>query len=355
MSNPTEKYKFQLLSMTALNEQTTSDWLIPDLLFEGQVGMVYAEPGSFKSFIVLALASSLAHGLEWQGVSLDRGNVIYVAGEGAAMMKLRRQAWFLHHDIEVADDGLFVVPSPVDLTNSDDVLAFIEAAKQVEGVKLTVFDTLSTCVAGQNESSSEVMTAAIENAKIISRALGCAVLFVHHPGKDVSRGARGHSSQLGNVDTMWRVERNKDALNATLHVVKQKDGEDGQTFHFTATKINLGIHDRKGRERTSLCITESSEDEVQEIDEFTSRLDRITIAAAMKDGEKLSIRETAKRIMGTLEVGERTAFNRVKQAVPETWTSTRFGGGDAIAELRRVEIDKKKHQIEMRLVQRIAA
>jgi len=79
------------------------------------------------------------------------------------------------------------------------------------------------------------------------------------------------------------------------------------------------------------------------------------MALCQRDGEKLSIRETAKRVMVTWDVGERTAFDRVKQAVPETWTSIRIGSGDAIAELRRVEIGKNKHQIEMRLVRKIAA
>jgi hypothetical protein len=154
---------------------------------------------------------------------------------------------------------------------------------------------------------------------------------------------------------MWKVERNKDALNATLHVVKQKDGEDGQTFHFTATKINLGVYDRKGRERPSLCITESTEKEVQEIDESTRRSDLIAIASAMQDGEKLSTRKVAERVMSILGVGERAAFDRVKQAVPDTWKSIRIGGGDIVAQLRRVEMDKNKHQIEMRITHKIAA
>jgi RecA-family ATPase len=353
MTDSNNRNKYELLSMTALTQQITPEWLIPDLLYEQQVGMMYAEPGSLKSFIALALASLLAHGMNWRDTKLDKGNVIYVAGEGAAMMKLRRQAWFMHHDIQIADDGLYVVPSPVDLTSTDDVLAFLETIKSIEDVKLVVFDTLSTCVAGQNESASEVMTSAIENAKAIARAMNCAVLFVHHPGKDLSRGARGHSSLLGNVDTMWQVHRDNGSMSATLKVVKQKDGEDGHSFCFTAHRINLGIHDRKSVERTSLCITESSPDEKKAMDEATLSADRLTIASLMQDGQTLSIRETAKLVHKALAIRERAACDRVKAAVPEEWIRVRMPNG--FAGLRRVIVNKQNQKIEMHMMMRNAA
>ena len=69
-----------------------------------------------------------------------------------------------------------------------------------DGLGLVVFDTLSTCIAGQNECDSSVMSLAVANAKLIGRKLNCAVLIIHHPGKDVERGFRGHSSLLGDID-----------------------------------------------------------------------------------------------------------------------------------------------------------
>jgi hypothetical protein len=51
--------------MDSMKHQKIPNWLIRDVMFERQVGLVYAPPGSFKSFIVLDLCSRLVHGLEW--------------------------------------------------------------------------------------------------------------------------------------------------------------------------------------------------------------------------------------------------------------------------------------------------
>ena len=217
---------------------TAPNWLIRDLLFQQQIAVAYAPPGSYKSFVAIALCSMLAHGMEWQGRKLKQCRVVYVAGEGFPMFRYRRQAWFKHNGIPEQDDGFEVIQGAVNLTSTEDVLAFIEAMQaDCDGLGLVVFDTLSTCIAGQNECDSSVMSLAVKNAKLIGTKLKCAVLIIHHPGKDVERGSRGHSSLLGDIDAEWRITRNGDDRVCKLKVTKQKDGEYGQEFYFAATSV----------------------------------------------------------------------------------------------------------------------
>jgi hypothetical protein len=344
--------RFRRHKMSDLKNRPTPKWLIRDLIFEQQLGVVYAPPGSFKSFVALDLCSRLAHGMAWNGKRLKPRRVLYVAGEGFPMLYNRRLAWFKHHSIPVADDGLEVVGSAVDLTSRESVAAFIvEMQQDCDELGLIVFDTLSTCTAGQNESDSAVMTSAIENAKLVGSVLGAAVLLIHHPGKDIGRGARGHSSLKGNVDTEWMITRSEKDMRCTLKVTKQKDAEDGQLFHFTAHRVPLGLLDDDGEEMFSLALTPCEGPETSTTSlagEQISReeADRITIATMMKTGEILSVNAAAKLICKSLGCKVRAASDRVQAAVPTEWTSVRTNTG--VAELRRVIVNEKSQQVEMR-------
>lgn len=312
-NGPFKRYKW-----TDLAARPRPEWLFRNLLFERQIGMVYGKPGSCKSFLLLALSSLLTNGLTWQGETLDRKRVIYIAGEGDTLMESRRLAWGQHHRIKPHDDGLDMVAVPVDLTDTASVTLFInEMKKDPDNIGLVVFDTLSKCVAGQNENAPEVMTGAIKGATTICRALDAAGLIVHHPGKDEARGARGHSSNLADVDTMWRVDRSDKAMSLTVTVEKQKDGIDGITFNFDATLKHLGIFDKKGNEWTSLVITEGEHKEA--IGETISAVeaDRITIASMIPLDMPLPLSDVIEYVRGkTLLGGRDQTRERIEAAIP---------------------------------------
>lgn len=348
----TPSVPFVRYKMSDMENQTIPQWLIRDLMFRGQLGVLYAPPRSFKSFLALSICSSLVHGMIWQNRYLKPCRVIYVAGEGFTMFYSRRLAWFKHHNMTPDDDGLEVIHGAVNLCDAEVVDSFIAAMKPDSvGVELVVFDTLSTCTAGQNENDGTVMTMVIENAKRIIRELNCAVLFVHHPGKDISRGSRGHSSLLGNIDFEWMIERIGKAMDISLTVTKQKDGEDGQTFHFHADKIPLGLFDDDGVELDSLVLSSSDQAAADSmVQKAADRVngDRLSIAKMMDAGIPLSLRELAKKLehLG----GRSSVITRINAAVPEGWTQV-HRTNDTVY-IRRVvaqEGSRKPHLIEMQL------
>ena len=349
--NPTIfSHRFQRHKMSDLKNRPTPKWLIRNLIFQQQIGLVYAPPGSFKSFVALDLCTRLAHGMEWHGKNLKPCRVLYVAGEGFPMFYNRRLAWFRHHSIPIADDGVEVVGSSVDLTSSASVAAFIvEMQLDSDGMGLIVFDTLSTCTAGKNESDSAVMTAAIENAKLIGSVLGAAVLLIHHPGKDIGRGARGHSSLNGNVDTEWLITRSEKDMHCRLKVTKQKDAEDGQIFDFAAHRVPLGILDDDCEEMFSLAVTPCEERHGNLSGEILSaeEADRLSVACAMQPDQPMTLNELAPLVAHAL--GKRTsAIKRIKAAIPEEWTRTRLA--KHVAEIHRIEGANQSQVVEMRLL-----
>jgi hypothetical protein len=98
--------------------------------------------------------------------------------------------------------------------------------------------------------------------------LNCAMMVLHHSGKDQSKGLRGHSSLLGAVDTQLELLKIDSVPNPSgpiagsgiLTISKQKDGQDGVKIGFEMVKIEiqasaLGIADAQ----ISLAVRASDE------------------------------------------------------------------------------------------------
>jgi hypothetical protein len=73
----------------------------------------------------------------------------------------------------------------------------------------------------------------------IQEFLNCALMVLHHSGKDLAKGLRGHSSLLGAVDTQLEILRFEEQAKGVISLTKQKDGEDGIRFGFEMVEIEI--------------------------------------------------------------------------------------------------------------------
>jgi hypothetical protein len=235
-------------------------WLVRGILPRSTLGVVYGAPGSGKTFLVTDLAAALSRALPWFGHRTKAGVVVYVCCEGT--LRNRIEAYLQHQGI--ADLPLLRVHSSgVNLLNPRaDTVPLINALHDLgEPVALVVVDTLNRAMAGGNENAPEDMGAVIANAKRIQEATGAAVLFVHHSGKDASKGSRGHSSLKGAADLEIEVIAD-DGGNRTATIVKVKDGEDGAAIGFRLVPVDLGPSadpDADPDERETSCIVEPAD------------------------------------------------------------------------------------------------
>jgi hypothetical protein len=79
---------------------------VEDFLCDEQVSVLYGESNIGKTFIALDLALHVSLGWSWHGRQVDRGGVVYIAGEGAIGAKRRYAAFREHYGREKTGGGL---------------------------------------------------------------------------------------------------------------------------------------------------------------------------------------------------------------------------------------------------------
>jgi len=100
----------------------------------------------------------------------------------------------------------------------------------------------------------------IAAAKRIECEFNCTVIFVHHSGKDESKGSRGHSSLKAAADAEISVKRDGEIRTVTAE--KVRDAEDGEVLMtFRLVSVDLGAMadtdpDAEPDERRTSCVIE---------------------------------------------------------------------------------------------------
>jgi hypothetical protein len=221
-------------------------WLIHSVIPVGAFTALYGPPGSFKSFIALDIAESIATGRTWMGNEvIEQGAVLYICGEGFGGVGARIKACKQHHQTE---DGapIYVIRHQLNLRASvEDFNALMIAIENLVSelginFKMIIVDTLARAFGGGNENDSADMGAFITACGRIQQIVqDCALMILHHSGKDQSRGLRGHSSLLGAVDTELELLRFEESMKGLITVSKQKDGQDNTRIGFEMVKVEL--------------------------------------------------------------------------------------------------------------------
>jgi RecA-family ATPase len=174
--------------------------------------------------------------------------VVYIAGEGTNGIKIGVAA-YQKRGLSERGIPLAILNRAADLLHldgdMDSLSVLIQKAESESGEKcvLIVVDTLARAMAGGDENSGEDMSALIFNADRLRKQTTASVMLIHHCGKDASKGARGHSSLRGAVDTEIVIEGQAGRRIAT--VTKQRDLPGGQVFAFELEQQVLG-HDEDG-------------------------------------------------------------------------------------------------------------
>ena len=229
---------FPLLTMQDAIDMRPPSWLVPGLIPERGFAVLYGPPGSLKSFLALDLGLRLAHGLPWLGRPLSPCPVLFIAGEGAGSLGKRLEAWRVANGVREVSPGFRLLPQAVNLMEAAEVDRLIATVRQASfRPALIVADTLSRCMVGADENSAQHMGIAIAAGARLQAELGCAFLPIHHTGKDAERGMRGSNALLGATDTVLKAARTDERVS--LHVERQKDDEDGQTFYLRALRTDL--------------------------------------------------------------------------------------------------------------------
>jgi hypothetical protein len=221
------------------------EWLIHGVLPVKAFAALYGPPGSFKSFIALDMAEAIATGRPWMGNPIERqGAVLYLCGEGFGGFGARIKACQIHHKTPKGAP-IYVIRHQLNLRSSAEdfnalMLAIVQLVEKTGmEFQLMAVDTLARAFGGGNENDSDAMGSFITTMGKIQEFLNCALMVLHHSGKDLAKGLRGHSSLLGAVDTQLEILRFEEQQKGVISLTKQKDGEDGIRFGFEMVEIEI--------------------------------------------------------------------------------------------------------------------
>lgn len=228
--------RFRIVDRKGMKHIRPARWLVNDLLPEGGFGLLYGYRGSYKTFVAMDVAMTVATGFPvdpcWS--VNDVGPVLFAAGEGRPGLEERVTAWEALH-LGGREAEAFHLLDPVPPTpfkgNDEELRQFIELALLMSpgGYKLCVIDTVGKSMRGMNENAQEYASAFTGMVETLQRALAtgedehCAVLAIHHAGHEGADHARGSSVFEADADTIIRVEGGERKVR--LHMTKQKDAE----------------------------------------------------------------------------------------------------------------------------------
>ena len=240
----------QEASDTALSSNAKP--LVHGLLDQETLNMLYGASNTGKTFVAMDMAFCIAHGLEWAGQRTEQTGVLYVAAEGGHGIKKRARALTMHRYAGVKVSSAFnLIPSPIDLYDPkgdlEPLLQTIAAlARSGQKVGLVVLDTLSRVLPGGKEDTQD-MGVFVARATTIKTLMGCAVLVIHHSGKNEAQGARGSSVLRAAVDTEMEVK------DGRVSITKQRDHEPLPDLQFTLSGVVVG-RDELGAEVSSAVV-----------------------------------------------------------------------------------------------------
>jgi AAA domain/Bifunctional DNA primase/polymerase, N-terminal len=236
----------KLLDTFGLDSLPDPEWLIQGWLEMDSVARMVGKSRHGKSFVALDMAAAVGQGLPWHGHNTKRGEVIYMAAEGAYGMKKRVRAWESYHKRRMK--GIYIYPEPIQINNRYwDV--FIEVLKRREPV-LVVLDTQARITVSLDENSATDMGMFVHRIEQARQESGACVMPVHHLGHNGKEG-RGSTAVVGAMTSEIRVTRlgdkdddpkeQKEQRPIEVELAKQKNAEDGLKLEFELKKVDLGV------------------------------------------------------------------------------------------------------------------
>lgn len=248
-----EAPRFALLSAEDVQRLPRARWRVKGVLPQEGLAAVFGPSGCGKTFLALDLLGAVVQGREWFGHATRPCAATLVALEGQAGLRQRLAAF--RHAYGPLSASLRFLLSSFSLAEPADVTDLAQAVLREQGSGgMVVIDTLNRAAPGLDENDSADMSRLIDNAARLRDLLGGLVVVVHHPGKDATRGMRGHSSLFAALDAVLEVRRDGDRREWLLS--KSKDGTEGDAHPFTLRSVTVGVDD-DGEAETS-CVVEPS-------------------------------------------------------------------------------------------------
>lgn len=248
-----EDHIFNIQEFLKLNRRR--EFVIPRWLPAKGIVALTAIQGTGKSLILTDLAACIATNGDWQGLPIhpDFTVAVYLCGEDEDGFAMNISAWQQEHEIEIDPTRLIVSDRVMQLSDDDDVTAWIEGLKRRVGdrravISLDTWQRATSTTKGQ--SADDDMARSVNNAERLARALNGPLISAAHPPKSVKEevdlSVMGSSVIQNTAVALWTLWDGADGL--TLRVVKVRGAARGafRKFRLEVTELD-GTEDAFGQ------------------------------------------------------------------------------------------------------------
>lgn len=236
---------------------TAPRYYINNILEEDSHGIVCGASMSFKTFMILRLAYSICTGLDFFGHTVfAAGKVLYICGEGKGALARRTKA--LELNLGSLNNNLFVLRDVISIDNKMDMFRLRKAIKSVEPT-LVIIDTFASLISNTKENDTSEVGRTLRLIKETCRNGKTSSLIVHHFGKDATKGGRGASNFVNDVDFYFEMIRDANTMITTLVCKKMKDGDNFENINMLAEVVDLNLIRQDGSATTSLVLTSTDQ------------------------------------------------------------------------------------------------
>jgi hypothetical protein len=214
-----------------LNAPAT-EWLVEGILPRASVSLLAGEPGSYKTWLALALLRGVTSGGEFLGRKCAQASVLYLDRENPLAVMRERLAVLGIDSLAAPPAGAGVSAAAGsriwggwlgDAPPGIGDVRLLEVAR--ERRPLIVFDSLIRFHAAADENSATAMAAVMADLRALANA-GATVVALHHKPKSEGSHYRGSSDIAGGVDTAWAVSRDRNAGLLRLECFKSRYAEE---------------------------------------------------------------------------------------------------------------------------------
>jgi hypothetical protein len=267
---PSRALRFAPVAIDDVQATAGPAWLVNRLLPARGLACVVGPPKSGKSFMTTDMLFSVARGAPYAGRTTLPGPVIYLTGEGVMGFKRRLIAMRRHYEVEGQGVPFFMIENVPDLgSEKTDVEELLRELDQfilehgLERPRALVLDTLARCMGEGDENSARDMGRFVNRCGLIERHFECAVVVVHHMGKNPAAGGRGSNALNGAADVTITVEKGESC--STVRIDEAKDGPEDQEWRFRLVPYDLGetFGGSETTTETMTCVVELLNDATQ--------------------------------------------------------------------------------------------
>jgi len=187
-------------------DQTEEEWIVWPLLPARRLVALYSAPKVGKSLLMLELAAGVATGKQVLGFNTEPRRILYVDFENDPVADVRSRLQAMGYEPTELSNLFYLSFPGFSALDSERGSKELLATAQHFKVEAIFVDTVSRSVAGE-ENENDTWLKFYRHTGLKLKQAQIALMRLDHSGKDESKGQRGGSAKVGDVDAVWRMKR----------------------------------------------------------------------------------------------------------------------------------------------------